>query len=128
MAKRTFQGQNDGAAPAQDYNQGVYDNPEHGVSHHTPAPSRGSKSITSNPADPRDAQSIPSRIQEGAVSNPRPQGKYMGHNEQLSQNDEGHSGLPHLSDGTPRHNSQASSPLATPSKTGPTKPVNAKKP
>jgi hypothetical protein len=36
MSKRTFQGQNDGAAPAQDYNQSVLDTPKHGVSNTKP--------------------------------------------------------------------------------------------
>jgi hypothetical protein len=73
------------------------------------------KSITKNPADPRDAQSIPSRIEEGAVENPRK--KYLGHNEQLSEEgNDGYSGNPHKADGSPRFNSQASSPLATQSK------------
>jgi hypothetical protein len=82
------------------------------------------KSITNNAADPREDQSTPSRIEEGAVDNPRK--KYLGHNEHLSQNDEGYSGHPHLSDGSPRYDSQASSPLATPSKVGKSKPVNPK--
>ena len=83
------------------------------------------KPITHNSEDPRDDQSTPSRIAEGAVDNPRTGKAYRGHSEQLSEpGNDGHSGLPHLSDGSPRHNSQASSPLATPSKTGKTKPVN----
>jgi hypothetical protein len=79
------------------------------------------KSITNIATDPRDDQSTPSRIEEGAVENPRK--NYRGHNEHLSQNDEGYSGHPHLSDGSPRYDSQASSPLATPSKTGKVNPV-----
>jgi hypothetical protein len=82
------------------------------------------KSITKNSADPRDDQSTPSRIQEGGVDNPRK--NYRGHNEQLSEpgNDGLLSGLPHRSDGSPRYDSQQSSPLATPSATGKTQPVN----
>jgi hypothetical protein len=67
------------------------------------------KSITKNSADPTDDQQTPSRIAEGAVENPRK--KYLGHNEHLSQNDEGFSGHPHKSDGSPRYDSQMSSPL-----------------
>jgi hypothetical protein len=121
--KRPFNGAPEGPAPAQDYNQAVHDNPTHGVSR-TKSDNHPSK-ITPNSADPRDDQSTPSRIEEGAVSNPRK--AYRGHSEQLSQNDESYSGLPHLSDGSPRFNSQASSPLATPSKSGKTAPVNPKK-
>jgi hypothetical protein len=80
---------------------------------------------TKNYSDHRDLQSTPTTTTEGG-GGPR---KSYGVSDQLSEpgNDELLSGLPHKSDGTPRHNSQASSPLATPSKTGPTKPVNPKK-
>ena len=80
--------------------------------------------ITTNSPDPREDQSLPSRVAEGAVENPRK--KYLGHNEHLSQNDSGFSGHPHLSNGKPRYDSQLSSPLATPSKSGKTAPVNPK--
>jgi len=85
------------------------------------------KSIIKNPKDPRDLQSTPSQIAEAGVDNPRKGKAYRGHNEDLSQNDEGYSGHPHLSDGSPRFDSQLSSPLAAPSKTGKTKPVNEPK-
>jgi hypothetical protein len=75
---------------------------------------------TKNYTDHRDLQSTPTTTTEGGGG----PAKTRGVSDQLSSNDEGHSGLPHKSDGTPRHNSQASSPLATPSKTGKTKPVN----
>jgi hypothetical protein len=122
--KRPFNGAPEGPAPAQGPNQSVYDNPTHGKSAASSAPKK-TTSITDNSADPRDDQSTPSRIQEGAVDNPRK--RYRGHNEDFSQNDESYSGHPHLSDGSPRFNSQASSPLATPSKSGKTAPVNPKK-
>ena len=70
------------------------------------------KSITTNSADPRDDQSMASRLQE---SGDNPRKKYLGHNEQLSEpgNDELLSGLPHKSDGSARYDSQLSSPLAS---------------
>ena len=74
------------------------------------------KSITNNAADPRDDHSTPSRIAEGAVENPRK--NYRGHSEQLSEEgNTGHSGLPHRSDGSPRYDSQFSSPLVDAPKT-----------
>jgi len=48
-------------------------------------------------------------IEEGAVEKPRK--NFRGQNEALSQNDEGYSGHPHLSDGSPRYDHENSSPL-----------------
>ena len=80
---------------------------------------------TKNYKSHQELQSVPTTTTEGGGGSSRT----MGVSDQLSErgNDELLSGLPHKSDGTPRHNSQASSPLATPSKTGPTKPVNEPK-
>src|SRR5260370_41801165 len=85
MTKRTFQGQNDGAAPPQGFNQSVHDNPTHGKSATSSAPKK-TTSIAKNAADYRDDQSTPSRVAEGASDNPRK--KYLGHNTDLSSNDE----------------------------------------
>ena len=77
---------------------------------------------TKNYSDHRDLQSTPTSTTEGGGDH-----KSVGVYDQRSQNDEGRSGLPHKSDGKPRYDSQLSSPLATPSKTGKTAPVNPKK-
>lgn len=66
-------------------------------------------------------------IEEGAVDNPRKGKAYLGNNEHLSQNDEGFSGHPHLSDGSPRYDSQTSSPRGEAPSTVTKGPVNPKK-
>ena len=75
---KPFNGAPEGAAPAQGYNQGVYDNPPHGVS-------RGESNNRKGPVFP--ASNDPHYTQKSEPGN------------------DGHSGLPHKSDGSYRDSS-----------------------